>query len=76
MFEKGESMKKLVHDYGIGFQTVRDIKKTKEKLIEFTRNCQFNNWCDECREQRGRRDTVRRKRRYTRVAYYDFALRW
>ena len=47
MFEKGESVKKFANDYGIGFQTVRDIKKNKEKLIEFTRNCQFNDWCDE-----------------------------
>ena len=47
MFEKGESVKKLANDYGIGFQTVRDTKKNKEKIIEFTRNCQFNDWCDE-----------------------------
>ena len=47
MFEKGESVKKLANDYGIGSQTVRDTKKNKEKLIEFTRNCQFNDWCDE-----------------------------
>ena len=52
MFEKGESAKKLANDYGIGFQTVRDIKKNKEKLMEFTRNCQFYDWCDEWREQR------------------------
>ena len=47
MFEEGESVKKLANDYGIGVQTVRDIEKNKEKLIEFTRNCQFNDWCDE-----------------------------
>ena len=47
MFEKGKSMKKLANDYGIGVQTVRDIKKNKEKPMEFTRNCQFNDWCGE-----------------------------
>ena len=45
-FEKGESVKKLANDYGIGVQTVRDIKTNKEKLTEFTRNCQFNDWCE------------------------------
>ena len=38
-FENGEFVKKLANDYGIGVQTVRDIKKNKEKLIELTRNC-------------------------------------
>ena len=45
MFEKGESVKKLANDYGIGVQTVRGIKKNREKLIEFNRNYQFNDWC-------------------------------
>ena len=58
IFQKGESVKKLANDYGIGFQTVRDTKKNKEKLIEFTRNYQFNDWCGEWREQQGRRDMV------------------
>ena len=31
-FEKGESLKKLANDYGIGVQTVRNIKINKEKL--------------------------------------------
>ena len=38
-FEKGESAKKLSSDYGIGVQTVRDIKNNKEKILEFTKNC-------------------------------------
>ncbi|KAG8235509.1 hypothetical protein J437_LFUL015743 [Ladona fulva] len=35
-FEKGEPAAKLAKEYGIGEQTVRDIKKNKNKLIEFS----------------------------------------
>ena len=71
MLEKSESVKKLANDYGIGSQTVRDTKKNKEKLIKFTRNCPFNDWCGEWRGMQGKRDTVRRKRRCTSAACID-----
>ena len=71
-FEKGESVKKLANDYGIGVQTVIDIKKNKEKLIEFSRNCQFNDW--QVNEGiRGEEEWYGtcRKRRYMCAACYD-----
>jgi DNA invertase Pin-like site-specific DNA recombinase len=38
-FENGESATKLAKDYGIGIQTIRDIKNNKMQLMEFVRDC-------------------------------------
>ena len=37
--EKGESARKLALELDIGIQTVRDFKKQKQKLVEFTHDC-------------------------------------
>ena len=37
--EKGESAQKLALELDVGIQTIRDFKKQKQKLIEFTRDC-------------------------------------
>lgn len=37
--ERGESFAKLAADFGIGIQTVRDIKNNKAKLLDFVKNC-------------------------------------
>lgn len=39
-FEKGESTTELAQDYGIGVQTVRDIRKNKTKFEEFVGDCE------------------------------------
>ena len=62
MFEKGESMKKYANNYGIGVQTVRDIKKNKRKLIEFTRNCPFND-CVVNEEECGEKEIPKQKQK-------------
>jgi Mor family transcriptional regulator len=38
-FDNGESVTKLTKDYGLGIQTVCDVKNNSMKLMEFVRDC-------------------------------------
>jgi hypothetical protein len=44
-FENREFATKLAKDYGIGIQTIRDIKNNKMKLTEFVKDCDGGRGC-------------------------------